>query len=417
MDRDPLVSRPMAAMHFLGRPLRPLQPFHPMSRDHPISRREFSRRAAAAVVAPNLAALGGAVTEPTGGRGKLAWPGYDAAIVIDCLANVTHFNVSDQYDRPLSPEMVANVRQSGITAVNATCSSSGVGASSFIGTVSNISYYEREFAAHPDAMMKVRTVADLEEAKRTKRVGVILGFQDATMLDADVSRVNLFHSLGVRIIQLTYNVRNLLGDGCLEPANSGLSTFGRQAVERMNDVGILVDLGHVGRQTTADAVRASKKPVAASHTACAALNDVPRNKPDALLKAIADSGGVVGIYLMPFLRTGAQPNADDVIRHLAHAVNVCGEDHVGIGSDLSITPIDLTPAFRAKHAAFVRDRRSRGVMAPGEAENIFNYVPDFNTPRRMEQIADALAKAGHGSARIAKIIGGNWMRLFGEVWA
>src|SRR6185295_7528551 len=164
----------------------------------------------------------------------------------------------------LSPEMVANVRQSGITAVNATCSSSGVGASSFIGTVSNISYYEREFAAHPDAMMKVRTVADLEEAKRTKRVGVILGFQDATMLDADVSRVNLFHSLGVRIIQLTYNVRNLLGDGCLEAANSGLSTFGRQAVERMNDVGILVDLGHVGRQTSADAVRASKKPVAAS---------------------------------------------------------------------------------------------------------------------------------------------------------
>jgi membrane dipeptidase len=389
-----------------------------MSAEQPISRREFSRRAAAAAVVPNVAAAlaSAASSQPAHPREVPAWPGYDDAIVIDCLANVTYFNSPDQYAKPLSPDMVEHVRASGITAVNATCSSSGVGAPSFIGTVTNIGYYEREFVAHPDAIMKIRTVADLREAKRTKRVGVILGFQDATMLDADLSRVNLFHSLGVRIIQLTYNLRNLLGDGCLEPANSGLSTFGRRVVERMNEVGMLVDLGHVGRQTSADAVKASTKPVAATHTACSALNDVPRNKPDALLKAIADTGGVVGIYLMPFLRTGAQPNADDVIRHLSHAVDVCGEDHVGIGSDLSITPIDLTPEFRAKHADFVRGRRRAGIMAPGEDENVFNFIPEFNTPRRMEQIAEALAKAGHGSSRIAKIIGGNWMRLLGEVW-
>ncbi|MEO8036824.1 MAG: membrane dipeptidase, partial [Acidobacteriota bacterium] len=357
-----------------------------MSAEQTISRREFSRRAAAAVVAPNavLAMAGTLSTQPDRAPDADVWPGYNDAFVIDCLANVTHFNVSDQYARPLSPEMVENVRRSGITAVNATCSSSGVGAASFIGTVNNIGYYEREFTAHPDAIMKIRTVADLQEAKRTRRVGVILGFQDATMLDADVSRVNLFHSLGVRIIQLTYNVRNLLGDGCLEPGNAGLSTFGRQAVERMNDVGIMVDLGHVGRQTTADTIKASRKPVAATHTGCSALNDVPRNKPDALLKGIADSGGVVGIYLMPFLRAGTQPNADDVIRHLSHAIDVCGEDHVGIGSDLSITPIDLTPEFRTKHAEFVRQRRRAGIMAPGEDENVYNFVPDFNTPRRME---------------------------------
>ncbi len=389
-----------------------------MSAEQFISRREFTRRAAAGVVVPSaLVGLASAPPpQPADAGPASAWPGYDDAIVIDCLANVTPFNVSDQYARPLSPEMVQNVRKSGITAVNATCSSGGVGAASFIGTVSNISYYEREFATHPDAIMKIRSVADLKEAKRTKRVGVILGFQDATMLDADVSRVNLFHSLGVRIIQLTYNIRNLLGDGCLEPANSGLSTFGRSAVERMNEVGILVDLSHVGRQATADAIKASRKPVSATHTGCAALNDVPRNKPDVLLKGIADSGGVVGIYLMPFLRAGAQPNADDLIRHINHAVTVCGEDHVGIGSDLSITPIDLTPDFRAKHTEFVRQRRRAGIMAPGEDENIYNFVPDLNTPRRMEQISDGLAKSGHGSSRIAKIIGGNWMRLFGEVW-
>ncbi len=384
----------------------------------PISRREFSRQAVATLVAADTSlSLASAVRKDDLPRSNTpAWPGYDDAIVIDCLANITHFNTTDQYEHPLSPEMVENCRTSGITAVNATCSASGVGAASFVGTVSNIAYYEREFMAHPDAFIKIRNVADLQEAKRSRRVGVILGFQDTTMFDADVSRVNLFHNLGVRIVQLTYNVRNLSGDGCLEPANSGLSTFGRRVIERLNDVGVLVDLGHVGRQTSADAIKASRKPVAATHTGCAALNDVPRNKPDALLKAIADSGGVVGIYLMPFLRAGAQPGADDVIRHVSHAIDVCGEDHVGIGSDLSITPLTLTPEFRARHTDFVRRRRRAGIMAPGEDESVYNFVPDFNTPRRMEQIADALAKAGHGSARIAKVIGGNWYRLLGEVW-
>jgi membrane dipeptidase len=156
--------------------------------------------------------------------------------------------------------------------------------------------------------------------------------------------------------------------------------------------------------------------VAATHTGCAALNDVPRNKPDNLLRALAQKGGVAGIYLMPFLRAQGQPSAEDFVRHVAHAVNVCGEDHVGVGSDLSITPLELTPEFRAKHANFVQMRRAAGISAPGEAEDVFNYVPDFNSPRRMELIADALARAGHGSARIEKIIGGNWLRLLGEVW-
>src|SRR5678816_1232125 len=133
------------------------------------------------------------------------------------------------------------------------------------------------------------------------------------MLSDDATRVDLFYNLGVRILQLTYNIRNLLGDGCLEPANGGLSALGRKMVARMNEVGMLVDVGHVGYQTSFDAVKASSKPIACTHTGCLALNDVPRNKPDALLKAIADSGGVVGIYLMPFLRANVAPTTDDLI--------------------------------------------------------------------------------------------------------
>ena len=153
--------------------------------------------------------------------------------------------------------MVANARASGITAVNVTINGAGVtGAAAFESTVRNVAFLERELNAHPDAFLRVRGVADIRRAKETSRVGLIAGFQDATMLEGDLSRVDVFHDLGVRIIQLTYNVRNLLGDGCLEPGNAGLSNFGRDVVRRMNELGILVDLSHCGRRTTTDTIAA-----------------------------------------------------------------------------------------------------------------------------------------------------------------
>ena len=378
----------------------------------PISRRSFAAIAASAAV--------GAVL-PRSVRGDAwskSWPGYDRAIVIDNLATPGPFNVPSMFAKPWTDAMVANAGASGITAVNVTISGAGLtGAAAFESTVRNVAFLERELNAHPGAFLRVRGVADIRHAKETSRVGLIAGFQDATMLESDLSRVDVFRDLGVRIIQLTYNVRNLLGDGCLEPGNAGLSNFGRDVVRRMNELGILVDLSHCGRRTTTDAITASTKPVAATHSGCAALADLPRNKTDEQLRLLAAKGGVVGIYTMPFLRTSGQPTASDFIQHVEHAVQVCGEDHVGVGSDNSITPLELTPEFRAEHAGFVRERRRQGIGAPGEDENVFNYVPELNTPRRMEQIADLLAARGHAASRIEKILGGNWLRLFGEVWA
>ena len=379
-----------------------------------ISRREFTALAAAGAAAalalPRLRAVAHAAVA--------RWPRYGQAIVIDCLATPGPFNVPNMFAAPWTDAMVANARASGITAVNVTVSGSGAtGADAFESTVRALAFLEREVAAHPDAFLEVRTVADIRRAKETSRLGLIAGFQDATMLEGDASRVDMFQQLGVRILQLTYNGRNLLGDGCLEAANAGLSNFGREVVERMNERGVLVDLSHCGRQTTLDAIAASRRPVAFTHSGCAAIADLPRNKTDEQLRRLADKGGVLGVYLMPFLRSSGQPTTADFVRHVDHAVRVCGEDHVGVGSDNSITPLDLTPAFRSVHADFVRARRRRGISAPGEAEDVFNYVPDLNTPRRMEQIADALAARGHSSARIEKILGQNWLRLFGEVWA
>ncbi len=348
--------------------------------------------------------------------GAAAWAGYDDAFVLDMLATPTPFNVEGIYDHPLSETMVRNAAQCGITAVNATVSQISAKVPAFEDAVSNLAYWAREIAAHPDVLTKIGSLADIREAKRSGRVGIIPGFQDGTAFDDKVDRVDLFYHLGLRIVQFTYNTRNLLADGCMEPADSGLSRFGQACIERMNDLGILVDLSHVGLRSSWDALKVSKKPPAITHSGARAVADLPRNKPDDLLKAVADRGGVVGAYMIVYLREEGQPRLDDFMRHLEHLLRVCGEDHVGIGSDLSITPLDLSPEFKARWAHTVRVRRETGRGAKGEAEDVYGYIPELNSPRRLDLLAAAMARAGHPASRIEKVLGGNWMRMLGEVW-
>jgi membrane dipeptidase len=389
-----------------------------------LSRRDFTKLAAAIALSPaatvELAHVPPGAPAPVSrppAPVRSSWPGYDNAIVVDMLATPGPFNVPDWLKEPLTPAMIENARRSGITAVNSTVSALGDAATAFEGTITNLGAWEHELQRSPDVFARILTVADIRRAKAERKVGIILGFQDTTPVWDKPERLDLFHRFGVRIVQLTYNGSNLVGDGCLVPEDRGLKPYGRELIARMNALGILVDVSHTGWESSMQALTASSRPIAATHSGAAAVTNVPRNKPDHFLRAMADKGGVVGIFMMPFLRTQGQPGADDFVRHVTHCIHVCGEDHVGVGSDNSITPLDLSPAFRKVHADFVAARRKAGISAPGEDENIFNYVPDFNTPRRMEQVADALAKAGHASSRIEKILGANWMRLLGEVWA
>src|SRR4030095_10551394 len=224
-------------------------------------------------------------------------------------------------------------------------------------TVAGIAYSEKMIVEHPDHFMKVLTAADLKAAKAAGRMGLIYGFQDTSALDGELSRLAMFHGLGVRIVQPVYNRRNLMGDGCLEPANGGLSTLGRELIAEINKQKILLDLSHAGARTQAESIAASKSPMAITHTGCRALVDVPRNTHDSELKAVADRGGVVGIYFMPFLRASGQPHAEGLIRHLEHAVNVCGEDHVGLGTDGGISGIKLDEKYAAFQRKFYEDRQ------------------------------------------------------------
>ncbi|MEQ8304262.1 MAG: membrane dipeptidase [Cyclobacteriaceae bacterium] len=380
-----------------------------------MTRRNFARLAAALSVTPYVGtatAEAHPLFQPLSPKPE-TWPGYGKATVVDFLASPGPFNTSEPFTT-LSPEMVKNAVASGITAVNLTIGGSGGNqVEDFFRT---IAMWEREMQMHPEALMQIQTVDDLRIAKETKRLGIIYGFQDCTIIGTDLSRVQLFRSFGVQIMQLTYNGRNQFADGCLVPNDQGLNPFGHDLVAELNQQKVIVDLSHCSTKTTNDGIKASKAPVAISHSGCKAVADLPRSKRDEELKLMADKGGVIGIYLMPFLVRGRAPSDEDVMQHIEHAVKICGEDHVGIGSDLSISPHNVTDAYKKSHAAFVSERKAKGIAAPGEDENIYMFVPELNYPNRMERIADKLLSRGHKEARVEKIVGGNFVRLMKEVW-
>ncbi len=343
---------------------------------------------------------------------------YGGAIVFDGCGGPGDNESDAEKGVKLTPRAVADSKSSGVAGINVTVGPVGnrPGAEAFEGIVRDIGYWEREIEAHPDVFVKVKTARDLAAAKAGGRLGLAYGLQDGVAFQEDLSRLETLHALGVRIIQPTYNLRNLIGDGCLEPGDAGLSKRGREAVARMDSLRILIDLSHCGPATTRDALEASTRPVAFTHTGCAAVAAHPRNKTDEQLRALARKGGVAGIYLMPYLRTSGQPMAEDVIRHIEHALEVAGEDHVGIGTDGTVSAVELSPTYLEEFHRQLAARKKAGIGAPGEVEDVYTFVPDLNSPRRFEILADLLEKRGHKGARIEKVLGGNFARLLSDVW-
>lgn len=316
----------------------------------------------------------------------------------------------------LAPRAVADARAAGLAATNNTIGHVFGEGDPFASTIDDIAWWTEAIRLRPDSLMLIRTAADIRAAHEANLVGNIFGFQNTEMFGKDASRVRLFSDLGVRIVQLTYNLRTTTGDGALAPENGGLTDFGRELVAALNKQKLLVDLAHGGEKTTMEAIAVSTAPIAITHTGCAALAAHPRNRGDAELRALADKGGVAGIYFMPFLTPGRQQMAADIVAHIEHAVNVMGEDHVGIGTDGGATAIDDMPAFLEEFRRNNEERRKAGIAAPNEVDNIITTPPDLMGPTQFEQLAGMLSGRGHSDARIEKILGGNFLRLFGEVW-
>jgi membrane dipeptidase len=312
--------------------------------------------------------------------------------------------------RPNQDEIAKLIRDSGVNTIKATL---GGATGNFEVAVADIAAAAQLMEKRADLFLNVLTPADLDRPRKEQKLGVIYSFESANMLEDKVDRIEMFRGLGVRVMQLTYNRKTPFGVGCLDGETDGLTDLGRKAIAKMNELGVALDLSHSNTKTTADGIAASSKPPLITHAGCRAVYMHPRNKEDRELKALADKGGVVGIYMLPYIAASPkQPMLDDYLQHLEHALKICGEDHVGVGSDVPFFPVDDSDLEEMKKEA--EKRKTDGVAAPGEDRP--PYIPDLNTPRKMELIADALLRRGHKSSAVEKVMSANFKRAFGEIW-
>ncbi|MEO5867801.1 MAG: membrane dipeptidase, partial [Sphingomonas sp.] len=345
-----------------------------------IERRDFLALAASAT-ATGYPSASSRATPRAGGDALRNW------IVINALGGLGDPNhKSDSLVPELSPRVLSETHASGLTAVNATLGYVSGPDDPFEASVRDIAATDRLIRDHARDVTKILTVTDIHRAKAEGKVGLIYGFQNCAMMGKQVDRVDIFADLGVRIFQLTYNPANQIGDGSMAPDNRGLTPFGRQVVAKLNDRRMMVDLSHSGERTCLDAAQMSRQPISINHTGCRALTDLPRNKTDAELRLVAERGGFIGIYFMPFLNMSGHAQAADVVAHIDHAVNVCGEDHVGIGTDGDVGQIDDLQAYRAQLAEEIQKRHAAGIGATGERADTYPFVIDLRGPQQFRKL-------------------------------
>ena len=367
-------------------------------------------------VSLTLAGVWAATALPPAARAALREPAevspraralYRRALILDCNSTPPGGDLL-----PLPQAELDLVRGSGINVIKLTLG--GID-SDFARTVAELAQVQQLCEVHPEYFTQVRVAADLARAKREGRLGIIFSFESAEMLGGRLGAFEVFRDLGVRVMQLSYNRRSPFAAGVMEPDAGGLTLLGRDAVKEMNRLGIAVDLSHANAQTTRDVLELSTRPPLMTHAGCAAIHAHPRNKTDEQLRALAARGGVVGIYDLPYLTASPrQPALDDYLAHLEHALEVAGEDHVGIGSDVGIEPFDSSTEGMAAYDRALEKRRKSGLSAPEEDRP--TYVVGLNTPRRIEIIADRLLRRGHSESATEKIVGANFARALTEIW-
>jgi membrane dipeptidase len=272
----------------------------------------------------------------------------------------------------------------------------------------NIARWKALLRDNADLILQVHTTADIQRAKREGKTGIILGWQNISGIEDQIGFLRLFKDLGVGVIQMAYNTQNLVGTGCYEKNDGGLSEFGREVVAEMNRVGILCDLSHVGAKTSEDVIRASKKPVAYTHCLPAGLKQHPRNKSDEQLRFISEHGGFVGVTMFPpFLKRGPQSTVDDYVEAIEYVMNLVGEDQVGIGTD-------FTQGYGREFFDWITHDKGYGRKLTDFGDVI--NPEGIRTIGDMPNLTAAMEKRGWKEGRIRKVLGENWVRLLKDVW-
>jgi membrane dipeptidase len=318
---------------------------------------------------------------------------HDESFIIDGLI-VSNFG----------PEIFRAMRKGGITAANCTCSIwEGLPT-----TMRAIAQWKAWFREHADMILQVYSSADIHRAKKEGKIGIILGWQNSVAFDNHLPFVQIYHELGLRIVQLTYNTATSVGSGCYESHDGGLTDFGRELVDEFNRLGILIDLSHVGAKTAADTIAYSKRPVAYTHCLPAALKAHPRNKSDAQLRAIADRGGFVGVTMFPpFLKRGAEATLDDIVEAIDYVVNIVGEDQVGIGTD-------FTQGHGEEFFRYITHDKGYGRKLTDFGEIIM--PADFCRLEHFPNLTAALQRNRWPEERIRKVMGANWLKFLAQIW-
>ncbi|GAB2882629.1 dipeptidase [Microbulbifer echini] len=341
-------------------------------------------------------------------EGRSAWHRYDSSIVIDGLGGA--FSLKD----PLTPDSLDIFKRSGISALNMTVPYPG---DNYVETLKKVEKTKSIIEQNSTHLCLIQSASDILEAKQENKLGIIMGFQSTEMFDESLSGISEFSKMGVRVMQVSYNGPSILGSGGLVKKDFGITSLGKKAIEIMESEKVLVDLSHSGKRTVASAIKQARRPIVISHTGCNAVYEHPRNNDDAELRAVAEAGGLVGIYLMPFLEGGDHEiKADMVIKHILHAYKVCGEDHIAIGSDQGVVPVNDGPEYRESISKEVERRIAAGISAPGETPHRPPFIPELNSERRMELVAYKLNQKGLSDRVVEKVIGNNWLRVFSVVW-
>ena len=316
-------------------------------------------------------------------------------MLIDCL----------QYCQ-WSPKIFQQWSEGGVDAVHVTIAYH----ENFRETVLNFEQWNRWFEKYPNRIVQAFSAEDIENAKESGRTAVVFGFQNPSPIEDDIGLVEIVHRLGARFMQLTYNNQSLLATGCYEDDDTGLTRMGREVVEEMNRVGLVVDMSHSAERSTLEAIEHSQRPIAISHANPSFWHPARRNKSDDVLKALAASGGMLGVSLYPHhLKDGSQCSLDNFCGMIAQAVEIMGVDHIGFGSDLCQDQPDSV-------VEWMRVGRWTKKIDYGEgsaAQAGFPPMPSwFEDNRHWENILGGLAKTGFSHHDIEKISGGNWLEFY-----
>ncbi len=333
--------------------------------------------------------------------------------VFDMLANLAPFGpmmlnafsknpkIGDGFK--ISPADLQLLLESGVDVFHPAVGVRGEDAMAF---VSRLNAYAAE---HPRHLQRIDSIEDLDTLKKGERVGYIIGIQNSDHFQS-VDDVNVFYNLGQRVSQLTYNSRNLIGTGATDRSDGGLSNFGAAVVERMNELGMAVDVSHCGDRTTLDAFEISNKPVLITHSNVRALaGGHVRCKSDEAIKAMAKSGGVMGITGVRNFVSDKEPTTiEQMLDHVDYVANLVGVDHVAVGSDMDMHGYDdiPEPAYSALKGSYKSSYAFREKLD----------TDGFDHPKRIFDLTEGLIRRGYSDDNIRLILGGNFRRVLGDIW-